>query len=51
MFKDCRYRQGHKCLKLNKNVPIDMREPDTPRCWLQPKTSFIDGCRDYEEMS
>lgn len=47
MSKDCKHRQRYKCLKLNKNVSIDLRDPDNPKCWLQPK-NLLDGCKNYE---
>lgn len=48
MLGDCKHRDGHRCIKLNKNVAIDMRDPDNPRCWEQPKNSLIEGCENYE---
>ena len=51
MLKDCKHRNGFKCIKLNKSIAVDMRDPVNPCCWEQSKTRFINGCRDYEEKT
>ena len=49
MMADCKFRNGFWCNKLNKAVPIDARDSEDPKCWLQPKSIWIDGCRGFEK--
>lgn len=53
--KDCKHRNKYHCTKLDKNIAVDMRNPDSPRCWQQPsyaetftKFRFTEGCKYYE---